>query len=162
MIELCFETNYKGNNKMEINVSTFSVRDSNGNINVEATVAKFEKTLGSWDADTIETLSAVRKAISDVFDANPGKNLPSNYILAQVTTALNLADEKEFKLTESRVNHILAQAPYSKTRGANGGVKRNVEAVVAPVANVSDTASKKQSKGKSGKKQGGKSQPAQA
>jgi len=148
---------------MEINIATFSVRNSSGNIDEKATLAKFEKTLGSWNSDNVTVLSDVRKAVSAVFDANPGKRLATNYIVAQVLQTFGAMDEKEFKVNTGRVESILALPPYIKTVGAKGGVERIAEAVTAPSNDVSNSPAPKKAS-KSGKKQSGKgkSQTAQA
>lgn len=139
---------------MEININTFSVRDSLGNIDLGATEAKFLTALNKWSSEMTVDLSAVRKAVSDVFDANPGKNLSTDYVMAQVCLALKAEGSDEFKATGERVKAILKLAPYVKTVGAKGGVRRKEEAVTAPSDTVSDVtpAAAPKKAGKSAKK----------
>lgn len=146
---------------MEININTFSVRDSLGNIDLGATEAKFLTALNKWSSEMTVDLSAVRKAVSDVFDANPGQVLSTDYIVAQVCIALKPEGSDAFKSTGDRVKTVLKAAPYSKKPGAKGGVNRTVEAVTAPSDNVSEAPAPKKA-GKSSKKQGGKVKTATA
>ncbi len=144
---------------MEININKFAVRDSAGNIDETATLEKFRETLTNWSQESTADLSEVRKAIMNVFDANPGKRLTTAYITAQVLGALGPVDEKEFKLRSERVDSILGLPPFTKTVGAKGGVSRNVEAAEAPSVEVypepAPKAPKKvENKTKSEKKQG--------
>ncbi len=108
---------------MNINFAQYIVRDSNGNLDVTATMSKFESDIVSYDASTrgdLETTAATIEAVFKKFN-NANINMPA---LVSMVTAELKATPDTFALIAERVKNVVASSPkFSVQKGRNGGVK---------------------------------------
>lgn len=120
-----------------INVNVFSVKDADGNCDVEATKAKFAAYLVEYstsvkaDNDTIKTL------IDSVFDQAGNKDkecLPLQYVINNVVGKLDAGESVDaFNMAVERVGSFIKESGlFASKKGPKGGLHRL--AAVAPKA----------------------------
>ncbi len=112
-------------NQDVINMTTFSVLTAAGDIDQALTTEKFRNYVMNWSESKSNDLAKVRKAVSDLFDANQGQTLSGDLIVAAVSAELRATSSPVlFRQVKGQIEEILSAAPYVRKTGQNGGVSR--------------------------------------
>jgi hypothetical protein len=132
------------NKSMNINLSTYAVRDAAGNVNMESTVEKFSADLETFVAARETESEVISNAVNAVFDDLNGTRANVPYIVSMSLQKLNVAQHPaQFKTLSERVHSYLTANSQGKTtngveerpnslfiigRGrGNGGVQRRAD-----------------------------------
>lgn len=117
------------NNKIEstLVLNQFVVRDSDGNVDMDQTLAKFSQALTVWDAHYRADLDSTLKAIAAVYDRNKTDVLPSGYVVNQAAGLLLGGAEfspEAFNMAAERIQEVLkTSGQFESKKGRDGGTK---------------------------------------
>jgi len=121
-----------------ISLSTYAVR-TNGQIDSEATLRKFEADLATYIVEQSADLEAVSDAVSAVFDSHKGTRINMPFLVSQALPLLNVTPATHKSLTERVQGYVRANADgkgadlFSIEKGKGGGVARKAD-MPAPAA----------------------------
>ena len=105
----------------------FTVRDSVGSVDVEASVAAYTQVLKQWVAENEVPVDRIARAVDTVFDNKPNARLPTPFLVSLAVQELN-ADPMLFKTLSLRVTDYIkgqcANGAFTVTKGKGGGVMR--------------------------------------
>lgn len=108
----------------------FTVRDSNGAVDVNASVSAYAKALTGWVSVNETPVESIERAVEAVFDSHPSTTrLPVPFLNSLAVQEMK-ADPSQFKILSSRVAaYIKGQCADNTgrldiTKGNGGGVAR--------------------------------------
>ena len=108
----------------------FTVRDSNGSVDVGASVAAYTQALSSWVSVNESPVESIERAVEAVFDSHPSTSrLPTPFLVSLAVQEMG-ADPSQFKSLSGRVSaYIKGQCADNTGRldiskGNGGGVAR--------------------------------------
>ena len=119
-------------------LSTFVVRSSNGSVDSDATMAKFQSTLSSFISESETESETIGSAIEAVLETHKGSRVNLDFLVSSTCRALN-AQPENFKVLGDKVRQFVkdnscdkndAGMPSDSTkrlnvaRGKGGGVGR--------------------------------------
>lgn len=114
-----------------INLATYAIRSEAGNIDLPATLAKFEVTLIQFQAERETEAASLGVAVGGVFDQYRGINLNMPAVTSMALTRLNVQPENFKILTEKVQTYIRDNAGERESgaifhigKGKGGGVRR--------------------------------------
>lgn len=107
-----------------ITLNTYVVRASNGSIDHEATIAKFEGDLNTFAAAREKEDSLIAEALHGIFDSHKGKRIPMPFLTSEVLRVLNVQPENFKSLSEKVQEYVRACDDFSIGKGKGGGVGR--------------------------------------
>ena len=105
-------------------LNTYVVRSSNGSIDHEATIAKFENDLNAFSVEREKEESVIADALHVIFDSHKGKRIPMPFLTSEVLRVLNVQPENFKSLTEKVQEYVRACDDFSIGKGKGGGVGR--------------------------------------
>lgn len=107
-----------------INIASYTVRNSDGTINHEATLAKFAGDLLRYEAEREMEREVIAGAVHALFDRHLGKRMTTPFVVSEALKSLNAQPENYKALTE-KVQEFLRTTPEFHTgKGKGGGVAR--------------------------------------
>ncbi len=110
---------------MNINLAQYIVRDSDGNLDVTSTMAKFEAEIQSYDTLNRADLETTAATIEAVFKKHNNVNLRMPVLVSMVTAELKATPET-FAVIAERIENVIQSSPkFSVQKGRGGGVKFN-------------------------------------
>ena len=107
----------------------FTVRDSVGTVDVDASVAAYAQALTQWVNDNEMPVERIATAVDAVFDSRPNTRLPTPFLVSLAVQELQ-ADPLLFKSLSVRVaNYVKGECNsengrFTVTKGKGGGVER--------------------------------------
>ena len=105
----------------------FTVRDSVGSVNVEASVAAYTEALSQWVSDNEIPVDRITTAVNSVLDSRPNTRLPTPFLVSLAVQELNL-EPALFKAATQRVTDYVkgqcANGNFTVTKGKGGGIMR--------------------------------------
>jgi hypothetical protein len=114
-----------------ISLQTYCVRNSDGSIDLDGTVAKFSGDLLRFQTERELEAEAVGEAVNAVFDQYPGAKLNMPAVTSMALQRLNVQPENFKTLTEKVQGYIRDRAgerdsgaPFHIGKGKGGGVCR--------------------------------------
>lgn len=125
---------------MNIVLSTYAVKSSDGSIDTAQTLAKFSADLDTFVSLQAADTEAVAQAVSDTFDANLGVRINMPYLVSQCLPRLGVTSATHKSLTERVQAYVRSNADgkgldlFSIEKGKNGGVARKSDIPAAPAA----------------------------
>lgn len=108
---------------MDIKVATYVVRDAAGNIDHNATLAKFASDLRMFQANQDLERETLGRVVHGIFDRYPGRRLTTDYIVSEALRALN-AQPENFKALTLKVKAYLKGSEFDTVKGPGNGVGR--------------------------------------
>lgn len=117
---------------MQINLHNYVVRGSDGSVDTDATLAKFESTLSAYIVERETEQSTIAAAVGAVFDAHKGTaiNMPA---LTSLTVQRLNAQPENFKTLSERVQSYVREqskgdsSMFLIAKGKGGGVSRRCD-----------------------------------
>lgn len=104
----------------------FTVRDSNGAVDVKASVGAYTKALGSWVSANETPIESIESAVEAVFDSHATR-LPTQFLVSLAVQELDTAPE-QFQSVSNRVSAYVkgqvASGRFDSTKGKGGGIAR--------------------------------------
>lgn len=114
-----------------INLATFAVRDEAGELDLSATVAKFEGALLQYQAERETELATIGAAVNAVFDAHKGASINMPAVTSLALQKLNVQPETYKALSERVQAFVRDNASEERgggifriAKGKGGGVSR--------------------------------------
>ena len=107
----------------------FTVRDSVGSVDVDASVAAYAQALSQWVVENETPLDKVERALEAVFDERPNTRLPTPFLVSLTVQEMK-QDPSLFKSLSNRVAaYIKGECANNTgrlhiTKGKGGGVMR--------------------------------------
>lgn len=108
----------------------FTVRDSNGSVDVVASVSAYNKALNDWVSANETPIEVIERAVEAVFDSHPSvSRLPTPFLTSLAVQEIK-ADPSQFKTLSARVSaYIKGQCAdntgrFDVLKGNGGGVAR--------------------------------------
>lgn len=113
----------------------FTVRDSNGTVDVVASATAYAEALSAWVAENEADTQQLTDMVNACFDNAGGKTLSMPYLVSQVVSGLGVSPA-EHKATTKRVHeHVRCMAGEGGAlviaKGKGGGVSRKSDAPVS-------------------------------
>ena len=115
---------------MNINLSSYVVRFTDGSVDTESTLAKFEGDLIRFEAETATERATIAGVVHAIFDAHPGRRLPMPFLTGEALRRLNAQPENWKILSEKVADFIHTEPGFSTAKGKGGGVERHPSAVL--------------------------------
>lgn len=116
----------------------FTVRDSNGSVDVQASVAAYSNAITDWVTANEIPISSVENAVEAVFDSHSVR-LPSPFLTSLVVQEMGVAPD-QFQAASNRVAAYvkgqIASGRFDSTKGKGGGVSRLVRLSDIPPSSV--------------------------
>lgn len=120
---------------MNINLATFAVRDSSGNVDLDGTMVKFQSELLKFQAERETETAVIAEAVTAVFDQHRGANIQMPAIVTLALQRLNVQPESYKVLSERVADFVRANAGTERAegktfriaKGKGGGVTRWVD-----------------------------------
>ena len=109
---------------MNIVLSGYVVRFSDGSIDHEATVAKFSNDLIDFENRQNSENGTIGAVLHGIFDKHLGKRIPMPYVVTEALKALNVQPDNFQALTEKVENFARNSPEFSIAKGRGGGVGR--------------------------------------
>lgn len=125
---------------MNITLSTYAVKHTDGSIDTAGTLAKFSSDLDTFVSLQAADTEAVAQAVSDTFDANKGVRINMPYLVNQALPLLGVTSATHKSLTERVQAYVRSNADgkgadlFSIEKGKNGGCARKSDIPAAPAA----------------------------
>lgn len=113
----------EGMNMSKVNsVSEFAVFGSDGRVDVEASLSRFETELHSYMAEQGALDETVGVCLNAVFDENPGKTLTTPQLIGLAMRKCEVTPENYESLQGAMANYI--KRTFFVKKGKGGGVSR--------------------------------------
>lgn len=106
-----------------INLATFAVRDESGDLDLSATVQKFEGALLEYQAERETELATIGAAVHAVFDAHKGTNINMPAVTSLALQKLNVQPET-YKALSERVQAFVRDNAGERESGAIFGIAK--------------------------------------
>ena len=116
-------SNKEKSNMTTINLATFAVRDSDGELDLSATVTKFEGALLAYQAERETELATIGAAVHAVFDAHKGTNINMPAVTSLALQKLNVQPET-YKALSERVQSFVRDNAGERESGAIFGIAK--------------------------------------
>jgi hypothetical protein len=103
----------------------YTVRDSNGSVDVAASANAYAAALANWVVENETPTADIEAAVEAVFDQHPKLTMPT--LLSHVVHELGATPEQFKALTERSGAYVRGQATLGRleiTKGKGGGVAR--------------------------------------
>jgi hypothetical protein len=114
----------------------FTVRDSNGSVDVKASVGAYSKSLADWVSVNETPVDKIENAVESVFDSHSTR-LPTQFLVSLAVQELGTPPD-QFQSVSNRVAAYikgqLASGRLDSTKGKGGGISR----LARPGESVSD------------------------
>jgi len=109
---------------MNIDMNKYVILTNTGNIDIQATLDRFESDLSKF-AEARETeVGVISNAVHAVLNGHKGKRVPMPFLASEVLRTLNVQPENYKTLTEKVLDYVRANDEFSIGKGKNGGVAR--------------------------------------
>lgn len=112
---------------ININISSYAVRDLNGSIDHESTLKKFAIDLREYEAERELESSTIGAVIHKIFDRHLGKRLSTPFVVGEALNALNAQPENYKALTDKVSEFLRSSAEFDARKGKGGGVSRRCD-----------------------------------
>lgn len=109
---------------MNINIAQYTVRNADGTIDHEGTLAKFAGDLLRFEAEREVEREVIAGAVHALFDKHLGKRLATPFVVGEALKALNAQPENYKVLTEKVQDFLRTDPKFSISKGKGGGVGR--------------------------------------
>lgn len=109
---------------MNINIAQYTVRNADGSIDHEGTLAKFAGDLLRFEAERELEREVIANAVHALFDKHLGKRLNTPFVVGEALKALNAQPENYKVLTEKVQDFIRTSPDFHTGKGKGGGVAR--------------------------------------
>jgi hypothetical protein len=104
----------------------FTVRDSNGSVDVGASLASYSKAINDWVSVNETPVEVIERAVEAVFDSHTSR-LPTPFLASLAVQEMN-ADPERFQSLTNRVTTYIkgqvASGRFDSTKGKGGGIAR--------------------------------------
>lgn len=104
----------------------FTVRDSNGSVDVAVSLASYSKALNNWVSVNETPVEVIERAVEAVFDSNSSR-LPTPFLASLAVQGMNVDPERFQSLTNRVTTYIRGQVASGRLdsiKGKGGGITR--------------------------------------
>jgi hypothetical protein len=112
---------------MNINIANYTVRNADGSIDHEASLAKFAGDLLRYEAERELEREVIAGAVHALFDKHLGKRLTTPYVVSEALKSLNAQPENYKALTEKVQDFLRTSPEFNIGKGKGGGCARSCD-----------------------------------
>lgn len=114
-----------------MNFQSYVIRNVDGEIDMAATLSKFQDDLLIWEKGKGEEQKLIMDTLNKVFDRYKGANLNITYIVSESCRLLNIDSYDESQEISGKIKDFIKENTgtlFLSQKGRNGGFKRMVDA----------------------------------
>jgi hypothetical protein len=125
-----------------ISLASYVVRDSNGAVDVSATLDKFQDDLETYQAERETELGTIGDAVHAVFATHKGASINMPALTSLTLTKLSVQPENFATLSERVQDYVRTNPEFHIGKGKGGGVILRADATAEKLAKIAESEAK--------------------